>query len=100
MAARTGKALIVMKPRNWAAIQSGATPTLFTNWFETMLDGTLFRLYGLPAKPWSSQGLAQYHGSRWWQGVNRARDQAERLNSPQQSPFRSFPYWARGRRKN
>ena len=97
---RTGDAWIVMRPRNWAAVQSGATPTLFSNWFEVMLDGALFRLYGQPAKPWSSQGLAQYHGTRWWQGVNRARDQAERLNSSQQSPWRKTPYWAHGRRKN
>lgn len=100
VATRTGSAVIVMKPRNWAGVQTGAVPTLFSNWFEVMLDGLLFRLYGQAAKPWSSQGLAQYHGTRWWQGVNRARDQAERLNSSQQSPWRAFPYWARGRRKN
>lgn len=100
MSTRSGSAWIVMKPRNWAAVQNGATPTLFQNWFETMLDGILFRLYGQAAKPWSSQGLATYHGTRWWQGVNRARDQAERLNSSQQSPWRRTPYWAHGRRKN
>jgi hypothetical protein len=60
----------------------------------------MFRLYGMPSRPWSSTQLASYHGTRWWQGVNRARDQAQRLNSRQQSPQRVFPYYARGRRKN
>lgn len=96
---RTGTALIVLKPKNFEAVEQGAVPALFSNWFEAMLDGLLFRLYGMPSRPWSSNQLASYHGSRWWQGVNRARDQAERLNSPQQSPFRTFPYYARGRRK-
>lgn len=101
---RTGWAMIVMKPRNWAAVQTSAWPSalpmLFTNWFEVMLDGILFRLYGQPAKPWSSQGLATYHGTRWWQGVNRARAQAESSNTREQSPFRRFPYWSHGRRKS
>lgn len=99
LALRTGEALIILKPRNWEAVERGAVPMLFKNWFETMVDGLLFRLYGMPSRPWSSNQLASYHGSRWWQGVNRARDQAERLNSSQQSPFRAFPYYARGRRK-
>jgi hypothetical protein len=98
-ATRSGKALIVIKPKTLEFVKKGAAPDLFTTWFEVMLDGVLFRLYGIPAKPWSSPQLASYHGTRWWQGVNRARDQAERLNSSQQSPFRMFPYWARGRRK-
>lgn len=96
---RTGEAILALKPIHLRYVKQGAAPQLFTNWFEVMLDGVLFRLYGQPAKPWSSSGLAQYHGTRYWQGVNRARDQAERLNSSQQSPFRMYPYWARGRRK-
>jgi hypothetical protein len=99
MATRTGKALIVIKPKTLDFVKKGAAPDLFTTWFEPMLDGVLFRLYGIPTKPWSSPQLASYHGTRWWTGVNRARDTAERLNSNQQSPFRNFPYWARGRRK-
>lgn len=98
-AARTGNALLILKPKNLEMVKKGAAPQLFTTWFEAILDGVLFRLYGTPAKPWSSPQLAQYHGTRYWQGVNRARDIAERLNSPQQSPFRTFPYWAHGRRK-
>lgn len=98
-AARSGWALIVIKPKSWEDVEAGAVPQLFRNWFEVMLDGLLFRLYDMPSRPWSSTQLASYHGTRWWSGVNRARDQAERLNSSQQSPFRAFPYYARGRRK-
>jgi hypothetical protein len=64
-----------------------------------MLDGTLGRLYGMPSKPWTSTQLATYHGTRFRQGMNRARDIAERLHSHQQSPRRAYPYFARGRRK-
>jgi hypothetical protein len=98
-ASRTGWALIAIKPRSWEDVEQGAVPVLFRNWFEVMLDGLLFRLYGMPSRPWSSSQLASYHGTRWWQGVNRARDQAERLNTNRQSPFRFYPYFARGRRK-
>lgn len=99
VAARTGSALIVLKPKNLDQVKRGAAPELFNTWFEPILDGVLFRLYGQPTKPWSSPQLAQYHGTRYWQGVNRARDITERLTSPEQSQFRRFPYWARGRRK-
>ena len=100
VASRTGWALIILKPRSFAAVKRGAVAALFTNWWEVMLDGIMARLYAQPVKPWSSPQMAQYHGTRFWQGVNRARDQAERGNSAEQSPFRNFPYFARGRRKN
>jgi hypothetical protein len=99
-ATRTGEAWLVLRPRNFDAIKYGSVHELFTTWFEVMLDGVLFRLFGMPAKPWSSPQLAQYHGARFRQGLNRARDIAERLHSHQQSPRRAFPYFARGRRKN
>lgn len=99
-AARSGWALLALRPTNYVWVQQGNMPELLTTWFETMLDGTLFRLYGMPAKPWSSPDLAKYHGARFRQGINRARDIAERLHSDQQSPARRYPYFAAGRRKN
>ena len=96
---RQGWALLALRPVAFDEVKLGALPELFTTWFETMLDGVLFRLYGMPIKPWSSPSLAQYHGTRFRQGMNRARDIAERLHSHQQSPRRAFPYFARGRRK-
>lgn len=99
-AARSGWALLCLRPIAFDEVELGQIPELFTTWFECMLDGVLFRLYGQPAKPWSSPQLAQYHGTRFRQALNRARDIAERLHSSQQSPARSFPYFAKGRRKN
>lgn len=96
---RNGSAILVIKPVSYDAVKAGVVPILFTTWFETMLDGVFFRLYGQPAKPWSSPQLAQYHGHRFRQGLNRARDIAERLYSDQQSPWNTYPYFARGRRK-
>jgi hypothetical protein len=96
-AARSGSALLALKP---VSFDVDLPQEMWSTWFETILDGTLFRLYGMPAKPWSSPQLSQYHGSRFRMGINRARDIAERLHSNQQSPFRAFPYFARGRRKN
>jgi len=99
-AARTGWAWLALKPTSFQAVQQpGAFPELWNTWFETMLDGTMFRLYGQPAKPWSSPQMAQYHGSRFRQGMARARDIAERQHSDQQSPRRTYPYFASGRRK-
>jgi hypothetical protein len=101
LAARTGWAILALKPTSFDVVkQKGALPELWSTWFETMLDGVLFRLYGQPAKPWSSPQLATYHGTRFRQGMNRARDIAERLHSDQQSRRRRFPYFAMGRRKN
>jgi hypothetical protein len=99
-AARNGHATLVLKPASFAVVTQGHFTEMFSTWFETMLDGTLFRLYGQPAKPWSSPQLAEYHGRRFRQGMNRARDIAERLHSPQQAPARIYPYFASGRRKN
>ena len=100
-AARTGWAIVALTPTSFDALQKSASfPELWTTWFETMLDGTMFRLTGQPAKPWSSTQLAQYHGARFRMGINRARDIAERLHSDQQSPRRTYPYFAHGRRKN
>jgi hypothetical protein len=98
-AARSGWAMVALRPVVFDVVKLGALPELFTTWFETMHDGVLFRMFGMPAKPWSSPQLAQYHGTRFRQGMNRARDIAERLHSNQQSPFRMYPYFARGRRK-
>lgn len=98
--ARTGEAMLALRPTTFDVVKLGQIPELFTTWFETMLDGTLFRLYGMPSKPWSSTQVATYHGTRYRQGINRARDIAERLHSDQQSPRRRYPYFAAGRRKN
>jgi hypothetical protein len=92
---RTGEAIVALKPR---ALDVNFPPHLWTQWFETILDGTLGRLYAQPAKPWSNPQLAQYHGSRFRMGFNRARDIAARGYSNQHHTW-AFPVVARGRRK-
>lgn len=94
-AVRTGEAIVALKP---VSLEADLPAHMWTQWFETILDGTLGRLYALPAKPWSNGPLAQYHGTRFRQGLNRARDIAARGYSNQQ-PNWSFPYAASGRRK-
>ncbi len=96
-AARSGSVLLALKP---ISFDTDLPQEMWSTWFETLLDGTMFRLYGMPAKPWSSPQNAQYHGTRFRQGMMRARDIAERQHSNQQSPFRMYPYFAHGRRKN
>lgn len=102
---RSGQALLALRPFSFDVIKLGGVPTLgniselFTTWYETMLDGTLGRLYAMPSKPWTNTQLATYHGTRFRQGINRARDIAERLHSHQQSRRRTYPYFAHGRRK-
>lgn len=92
---RTGSAIVALKPRS---LDSNLPPHMWTQWFETILDGTKGRLYAQPAKPWSNPQLAQYHGARFRMGFNRARDIAARAYSNQQ-PNWAFPYFAAGRRK-
>ena len=92
---RTGDAIVALKP---VSLEADLPQHMWTQWFETILDGVLGRLYALPAKPWSNGQLAQYHGTRFRQGLNRARDIAARGYSNQQ-PNWAFPVIAKGRRK-
>ena len=38
---------------------------MYEMYFQDWTDGTLARLYGMPNKPWSNLGLAQYHLKRF-----------------------------------
>lgn len=96
---RFGEAILALKPVDY---QADLPVELFTQWFETLLDGTLFRLFMTPAKPYSSPQLAQYHGKRFRHGIAQARaiaqhgfsDGGGRWQFPRQQGF------AMGRRKN
>ena len=98
-AQRQGCAWLALKPVSLAAVaECPCGGDRYSTWFEVLLDGTMFRLYGMPAKPWSSSQMATYHGQRFRQGLNRARDIATRHHT-NRSVWR-FPYFARGKRKN
>lgn len=93
---RTGRALLALKP---SSFDSEFDPLLFQQWFETILDGTLYRLYLQPAKPYSNPQMAQYHGKMYRAGCQRARSVAQ-LNYTDGPGRWSFPFFANGRRKN
>lgn len=96
---RHGAALLALKPVNFSA---NVPEELFSQWFETILDGTLYRLYATPAKPYSSPQLAQYHGGRYRGGIARARAiaQKEFTNGGGRWGFPRMQGFAAGRRKN
>jgi hypothetical protein len=95
---RNGTAVLVLKPTQFQSDGDNMPAELFVNWFETLLNGTLARLYIQPAKPWSSTQLAQFHGREYNRGCALARDVANREYADQASAW-AFPYWSRGRRK-
>jgi hypothetical protein len=93
---RNGTVLLALKPNSFNAT---FPDELFSQWFETILSGVLFRLYATPAKPYSSPQAAQFHGHAYRAGVASARDIAQRQYT--QGPGRwYFPLYATGQRKN
>lgn len=93
---RHGEALLALKPVSFNV----TFPTdLFQQWFQVILDGVLGRLYAMPAKPYSSPQLADFHSKRYRAGVVRARTTAQAGYTEGAGRW-GFPYFARGRRKN
>jgi hypothetical protein len=93
---RRGWALLALKPSSFDAEFDSL---LYQNWFETILDGCLYRLYAQPAKPYSNPQLAQYHARMFRAGCQRAR--AVAMQDYTDGPGRwRFPMYANGRRKN
>lgn len=91
---RIGTVTVATKP---SGFEANMPEVLFGKWFETMLDGTLYRLYGQPAKPWSSTGLGAYHARRYRSGLVQAR--AAGLNRFGEQNTWRFPPFASGRRR-
>jgi hypothetical protein len=81
----------VLKPYE---LSDAAVPPFISNQFaEPIRDGTLFRLYSQPNKPYSDPARAEYYGKRFRNQMIRARA-AARDNNP---PRHLFPYFATGR---
>lgn len=93
---RNGSALLALKPASYSA---NLPDEIFQQWFETLLDGTLWRLYRTPMKPYSSPQLAAFHASLYLSGVSRARAVASAGFTNGGGRW-AYPYFARGRRKN
>lgn len=88
---RAGTAYVACGPLR---LGEGALPSsLVDDWNEVLRDGTLFRLYGHPAKPYSAPPLMQFHGRRWRAGINRAKLAARE----QMHEAPRFAYFAAGR---
>lgn len=51
---------------------------MYDTFFQDWLDGTLGRLYAMPAKPWSSPVHAQYHGRRFRNAMAQRKPQANK----------------------
>jgi hypothetical protein len=92
---RNGEVWLALKPTDFSA---DFDPLLWQQWFETILAGTLHRLYRQPAKPYSSPQLALLHGRTFNLGVARARGIAHN-NYAGNTPSWRFPRFAGGRAK-
>jgi hypothetical protein len=93
---RQGQALLALKP---ISLDVDLPPDLWMQWFEAILDGTYYRLYMQPLKPFTSPQLAQYHASRFRSGIRSARAFVDKQYT-NGSGYWCFPYFAHGRRKN
>lgn len=93
---RHGNVLLALKPVNYNAL----FPTdVFSTWFETLLAGVLYRLYSMPAKPYSSPQMAMAQARIFRSGIAKARAIADAENTNGPGRWR-YAYFANGRRKN
>lgn len=95
-AVRTGTALLALKPVNFNVV---FPPELFSHWFETILAGTLFKLFSQPAKPYSSPQIAVTYARAFNAGIAKARGIADKQYTDGGGRWR-YPLFAMGRRKN
>lgn len=99
---RKGSALLALKPLSFAAITGAGNiaPELWSEHFETLLAGTLGRLYAIPSRPWTDAKMAEFHMRTWRMGIQRARAGASDPHMNGSGAARwGFPYFARGRRR-
>lgn len=83
---------VVLQP---ALLNPVIPDTQISAWFEGLLDTVLGRIYGIPAKPWSSAALALLHMKKSRSWINKARDAANRGFARGETRW-TFPYFARG----
>lgn len=51
---------------------------MFSMYFQDFLDGTMSRLFGMPAKPWTNKELMIYHGKRFRVALGSRKQEAAR----------------------
>lgn len=98
---RNGHALLALKPASMNNVDAGdcCGPEFWSTWFNGVLDGVLWRLYRVPAKPYSSLQLAEYHGKRYRNAISEAKAVANSGLTDGGGRW-GFPLFAPGRRKN
>ncbi len=77
-ALRSGWVLLALKP---ASFDVALPSDVWSTWFRVWLSGTLSRLHGHPARPYTAPQLATYHGAIFERGIARARTMAARGNT-------------------
>ena len=88
--ARAGSVTVAAKPRRLA--EEIVPAFLADEWSEELRDGTLYRLFMHPFKPYTSPQLAGLYSKKWRYALSRATAQAK-----QQACRPHFPYFAWGR---
>lgn len=69
-------AWVAVRPLN--PVTNDNMPILTSTFWEYIFDGAVGRLYSQPAKPYTSDKLAQYHLARYNNGLRLGLDQANR----------------------
>jgi hypothetical protein len=92
-ASRSGTIDLILKPISFS---TPLPAEVWSTWFETLKSGCLGRLYGQPARPYSSPQLAQVHTQKFNAGIARARARADGVYAGTGGRW-MFPYFARGR---
>jgi len=65
---------------------------MYPMFFQDWLDGTLGRLYGMPAKPWANATIAAYHAKRFRNKMAFRKQEAIRGYAYNLAAWR-FPRW-------
>lgn len=95
-AVRKGQILLALKPPN---IDATLRYDVWTQWFETLLAGVLFRLYLQPSKPYSDPQMARLQGSFFRAGIASARALVQAGNITDGVASWRFPYFSHGHSK-
>jgi len=68
-------------------------------WFDTVVAGTLSKLYLQPGKPYSDAGMGRIQAQLFSTGIAQARAHVQSMFVTEGTPW-TFPYFATGRPKN
>jgi hypothetical protein len=93
---RNGEILLALRP---SCLDAPLGDDFWFMWFDTVLAGTLGRLFFQPGKPWSDLNMGRIHRQIFNTGVAQARAHVQSSFVTDGIPWR-YPYFAYGRSKN